>query len=181
MKQTVYRAFWLWQFEDEEKWLNQMSAKGLHLTDVGLFRYVFEEGTPGAYRYRLEMLDHGPGHPESRQYIAFLEETGAEHVASLKNWVYFRKRAEDGPFDLYSDLDSRLRHLGRVAALAAALAVCLGAALLCQLAGAVLSGFPPAMLGTLLPLAAFEALLAGGLCRLEKERRALRREREIRE
>ncbi|MGM9662128.1 MAG: DUF2812 domain-containing protein [Oscillospiraceae bacterium] len=181
MKQVIHKVYWLWQFEDEEQWLNEMSAKGLHLTDVGLFRYVFEEGTPGAYQYRLEMLDHWPNHPESRKYIAFLEETGAEHVGSLKNWVYFRKRGEDGPFDLYSDIDSRIRHLQRIAALLATLVACLGVSVLCYFMGMVADGFHSELLLSLLLLSAFEALLAGGLYRIEKKRRELKREREIRE
>ena len=29
-------------------------------------------------------------------------------------WVYFRKKTKDGPFDLYSDIDSKLGHYKRV-------------------------------------------------------------------
>ena len=47
MKKTVHKLFWAWEFDREEKWLNDMSAKGLQLTDVGFCRYVFETGTPG--------------------------------------------------------------------------------------------------------------------------------------
>ena len=29
-------------------------------------------------------------------------------------WIYFRKKTEDGVFDLYSDIDSRISHLDRI-------------------------------------------------------------------
>ena len=32
----------------------------------------------------------------------------------MAQWIYFRKRVVDGPFDLFSDLDSRLRHLNLI-------------------------------------------------------------------
>lgn len=114
MKKTIYKLYWAWQFDKEEKWLNECSAKGLHLCDVGLCRYTFEEGTPGAYSHKLELLENWPTHPESVAYIRFLEDTGVEMTGSILRWVYFRKRTEDGPFDLFSDLDSRIKHLNRI-------------------------------------------------------------------
>ncbi len=123
MKFTVHKVFFAWDFEKEEKWLNEMAAKGMHLTDVGFCRYVFEEGTPGEYQYHLEWLPQLPTHPESLAYIRFIEETGAEHVGSLKKWVYFRKRVTEGAFDLFSDLDSRISHFRWVARLTGTLLV----------------------------------------------------------
>lgn len=119
MKKTHYKLFWLWDFEKEEKWLNGMAAKGWHLCNVGFCRYVFEEGAPNAYTYRLELLDNAPGHSESARYIRFVEDTGAEYVGALFRWVYFRKKAGEGGFDLFSDLESRIRHLNRILPLAA--------------------------------------------------------------
>lgn len=114
MRKTVMKLFWIWQFEKEEKWLNEMAAKGLCLTDVFCCRYAFEDCEPGEYAIRLEMLDNWPTAERSRDYIAFVEDTGAEYVGSVLRWVYFRKKTADGGFDLYSDLDSRLRHLNGI-------------------------------------------------------------------
>ena len=114
MKRTIHKWFWVWDFDKEERWLNEMSAKGLQLCGVGYFRYTFEEGTPGEYIYRLEMLDDWPTSAAGMQYIHFLEDTGAEHIGSLLRWVYFRKKAGDIGFDLFSDIDSRIRHLNRI-------------------------------------------------------------------
>ena len=32
----------------------------------------------------------------------------------MMQWIYFRKKAEDGEFDLFSDLDSKIAHLNRI-------------------------------------------------------------------
>lgn len=114
MKTKIYKLFWAWQFDKEEKWLNECSAKGLHLCDVGFCRYTFEEGLPGEYLTKIELLENWPSHPESVAYIRFLEETGVEMVGSILRWVYFRKKSELGQFDLFSDLDSRINHLNRI-------------------------------------------------------------------
>lgn len=114
MKKKIYKLYWAWQFDKEEKWLNQCSAKGLHLCDVGFCRYTFEQGEPGAYSFKLELLENWPTHPESEAYIHFLEDTGVEMVGSIMRWVYFRKKTVDGQFDLFSDLDSRIKHLNRI-------------------------------------------------------------------
>ena len=114
MRKTVYKLFWLWDFEKEEKWLNEMAAKGLSLINVGFCRYDFIETNPGEYIIRLEMLDNFPNNPESQKYIQFIEDTGAEHIGTLFRWTYFRKKTEDSPFDLYNDIDSRIKHLKRI-------------------------------------------------------------------
>jgi hypothetical protein len=112
MKHIVRKAFI--DYEKEEKWLNEMAAKGLAMTDYSWCRYAFEETPPGEYTYRLELLDNLAVHPESRKYIQFLEETGVDQVASYGRWVYFRKKTADGPFELYSDIDSKIKHYQRV-------------------------------------------------------------------
>ena len=43
MRKIIKKVFWAWDSEKEEKWLNEMSAKGLALVDYTWFRYAFEE------------------------------------------------------------------------------------------------------------------------------------------
>jgi hypothetical protein len=52
---TVHKWFWVWDFEKEERWLNEMALEGWALVAVGWCRYVFERCEPGAYMIRLEM------------------------------------------------------------------------------------------------------------------------------
>ncbi|MEE0775692.1 MAG: DUF2812 domain-containing protein [Bacillota bacterium] len=117
MRKIIRKLFWVWDFKKEEQWLNDLAAKGLNLVSVGFCRYEFEEGEPQNYTYRLELLEHHPNHPESQNYIRFIEDTGGEFIGSLMRWVYFRKKVSDGSFDLFSDIDSRITHLKRVLSL----------------------------------------------------------------
>lgn len=114
MKGVIHKWYWVWDYDKEEKWLNEMAAKGSCLTSVSFCRYVFEDCEPGEYSYRLELLEHNPNHMESQQYLAFLEETGVEQIGSIMSWVYLRKKADAGTFELYSDHHSRIKHLNRI-------------------------------------------------------------------
>ncbi len=120
MKFTAHKLFFAWDYDKEENWLNEMAAKGMHLTGVGLCKYVFEEGEPGAYQYHLEWLKNWPAHPESISYIRFLENMGVEHVGCFKKWLYLRQRTHsDIPFA--PQLDEQISHLKRLLCLIAVL------------------------------------------------------------
>ena len=121
MKKVIRKCFWAWNFDKEEKWLNEMAAKGLALTSVSFCRYEFEDCAPGEYKICLEFLEHKFRDAENAKYIEFLEETGAEHVGSFLRWAYFRKRGEEGEFKLFSDHASRIKHLTRIIAFIALL------------------------------------------------------------
>jgi len=114
MKHTEYKIFTEFQYEKEEDWINDKALKGENLTDIGFCRYVFEDGEPGKYIYRLELLEHFPNHYKSREYLNFLEDTGVEFVGSILNWGYLRKKASEGPFEIYSDLNSKIKHYKRI-------------------------------------------------------------------
>lgn len=123
MRQMIHKLFWIWEFDKEEKWLNEMASKGLCLVSVGFCKYEFEDCEPGEYQICLQLLDKMPRHPESQKYIEFLESTGAEHVGSFTRWIYFRKKATDGEFELFSDNASRIKYLFGVISLIALLTI----------------------------------------------------------
>ncbi|QUL56680.1 DUF2812 domain-containing protein [Paenibacillus tritici] len=121
MSQVVRKYFI--DFEKEEAWLNEMSAKGLALVEYSWARYVFEESAKGEYIYRLELLEKDP--KEESDYLQFMEETGAERVPTgapakakrtliNQRWVIFRRKASEGPFQIYSDTDSKIKHYQRI-------------------------------------------------------------------
>ena len=112
MKHIVWKASW--NYEKEEKWLNEMSAKGMALTDYSWCRYVFTETPNNEYIYRLELLEHLPTHAESIAYIKFLEENGVECVATYMRWIILRKKSSEGAFDIYSDIESKIKHYKRI-------------------------------------------------------------------
>ncbi len=105
---TVHKWFWAWEFEKEEQWLNGMAQSGWLLDGVEFRTYHFVPCEPGEYTIRLEMRG------TDEDYLTFMEETGAEYVGRVFQWIYFRKKAELGAFDLFSDLDSKIRHLDKV-------------------------------------------------------------------
>ena len=112
MKKVIHK--WFIDWEKEEAWINKMASQGLALTAIGFFRFEFEECVPGEYQYRCELLDNLPNHPESERYIRFVEETGAQQAATWMRWVYFRKKTDSAPFELFSDNASKIRHLSRI-------------------------------------------------------------------
>jgi len=115
MRYKTVRVFFINQHEKEEKWLNEMAAKGFAMASIrGGISYEFLKCEPGEYTYRLELLEHNVMSPESINYIQFIEDTGAEMVGSWARWVYFRKKASVGEFDLFSDLDSKVNHYIRI-------------------------------------------------------------------
>ena len=114
MRRTIRKLFWAWDFDKEQAWLNEMAAKGLAMVSYGFCRYEFEETDPGEYRIALELLPHNPNHPESERYLRFLEETGVEMVGSWMRWIYVRRKADGGEFELLSDRKSKVEHLIRI-------------------------------------------------------------------
>lgn len=112
MKHIFWKAYW--NYEKEEKWLNEMAAKGMALTDYSWCRYVFTETPCNEYTYRIELLAHMPSHPESLAYLRFLEENNIEIVATYFRWVFLRKKSSEGTFDIYTDIESQMKHFKRV-------------------------------------------------------------------
>ena len=105
---TIRKWYWAWEFDKEEAWLGEMAMSGWVLDSVGYATYHFVRCEPGEYTVRLEL------HPADESYVAFMEETGAEYLGRMVMWMFFRKKTADGPFDLFSDTDSRLAHLSKV-------------------------------------------------------------------
>lgn len=107
-QKTIRKWFWVWEFEKEEIWLNEMAQSGWILNKVSLCTYTFLSCEPGEYTVRLVCAS------PSREYLGFMEETGAVYVGRMAQWLYFRKETAAGCFDLFSDLDSHIAHLRKI-------------------------------------------------------------------
>lgn len=112
MSELIVHPFY--DYEKEEAWLNQKAAQGQALVWYCWIFYRFEPCEPGAWTYRLDYLSHPVWHPKSKEYFSFLREMGIEKVGGWIYWATLRKPAADGPFQLYSDRDSRMRHNLRI-------------------------------------------------------------------
>ncbi len=165
-RKTVYKWFWVWDFEKEERWLNQMAMQGWALAEVGFCRYTFEKCEPGEYIVRLQMQKNDP------DYVDFLEEIGAEYVGRMVQWIYVRRRAEEGPFELFSDTQSRLDHLNWIARMLLAVGIM-------NLVIGVVNAFSGNAVGAVNVAGA--TLLMYGLGRIHGKVEQLERERELHE
>lgn len=156
-----------------------MSIKGFALISYTWCRYVFMNCEPGEYINRIELLDELSSHNKSKAYIAFMEDAGVECVIAYERWVYFKKKATDEPFDIYSDIDSRISHYKRIVKMQGALglfsllvvAVNLPIGLM-----RLLSDFPKAYLAFIV-LSLISGCLLTGLCitYLHKVRKLIKR------
>lgn len=178
MRTTIRKWFWAWEFDEEEKWLGDMAAQGKVLVSARYITYEFEDSAPGEYAVRLEMLEHAPSSEEGEAYIDFVEGTGAEYIGHVMKWVYFRKKAADGPFELHSDNATRLKHLKRIIALLRPLAV-----INVGLAGYNLCvgiGFASPMNVVCSMLSALVAVLLGvGMVKLNEKKRQLEKDSQL--
>ena len=165
-RKTIRKWFWVWSFEKEEEWLNEMAMNGWVLQGVGLCTYRFERCEPGEYSVRLEM------HPYDEAYISFMRQTGAEYIGRMAMWIYFRKETADGPFDLFSDIDSRISHLDKIGKMLTAVG---GANLVVGIANA----FSPSRFGWVNLLCA--TLLMYALGRIHGKKEALEKDRLLHE
>lgn len=107
-RKIVKKWIWIWEFDKEEQWLNTMAQSGWVLDKLGFCRYEFVRCEPGEYTVRLEMREH------DEAYLSFMAETGAEYVGRMVKWIYFRKKTELGPFELFSDMESRITYLEKM-------------------------------------------------------------------
>ena len=113
-RKTVRKWFWVWDFEREEVWLNAMAMQGWALVKVGFCSFTFERCEPGEYVVRCEFRE--VLNKQNADYVAFIEELGVEYVGRAATMIYFRKKAEEGGFELFSDNASKRKHLNRMAA-----------------------------------------------------------------
>ena len=107
-RKIVHKWLWVWDFEKEEKWLNDMAMEGWLLEKVSFATYYFVRCEPGEYIIHLQMFD------SDTDYMQFMNEINAEYVDRFVKWVYFRRKAEYGIFEINSNLDSRIAHLNRI-------------------------------------------------------------------
>ena len=100
-------------FEKEEKWLNEMAKYGYVLDRIEKDYYIFEECNNGQYSYKIDILKDNMSDNEVEDYFSFLKELDINIVYSNKRWVYLRKETGKGEFDLYSDKQSLIDYYNR--------------------------------------------------------------------
>lgn len=104
-----------YDFQDTENWLNEMAGEGKALTAYkgnGVWDdiYTFELTAPNEYIHRVLVLDNNVYHQKSLEYMQFLEGTGIEIAGKHGAVVFLRKKAADGPFEIYTDKESLIKY-----------------------------------------------------------------------
>ncbi len=96
----------------EEAWLNNMCSNGWAFKHFFLDFYTFEKCEPGEYNYQIDLLDSWNG--KKGDYADFMEDTGVEVISQWWRWVYLRKKSSDGPFEMYTDVESKIAHYNKI-------------------------------------------------------------------
>lgn len=140
-----------------------MAGGGWHFVGRRRGGCHFEQGEPGAWIYRIEALPAEPKKAASREYLALLQDTGAETVMTRASWAYLRRPAAMGPFELFSDLESRVEHYRRVVkvftgALATLVACAGGLFVVSHESGGLAFTIPMVIVAAAIALLAFQAV-----------------------
>lgn len=98
--------------DKETVWLNEMADKGFAMTGFCAGFYSFDLCEPGEYIYQVDITDGM--FKASEDYRQFMGEMGVEIVALWGFWVILRKKAAEGPFVLYTDVETTIEHYKKI-------------------------------------------------------------------
>nr|WP_281175940.1 DUF2812 domain-containing protein [Domibacillus tundrae] len=104
------RFFLASNVEKEEKWLNEMSERGLHFQKYRFGVYYFHQNLDEQYIYQIDF------HEAEDEYFSFYSEMGWKHIdSSIGRFHYFRKGADQpGVNKIYTDLESMKESVRRM-------------------------------------------------------------------
>ena len=102
-----------WKFtfdkDDEQDWLNDYAQRGWAMVSFFVGLVTFVPCRPGEFIYQIDLLPgKGLWADNYEDYVIFMDEMGVEILQRWGRWVYLRKRAEDGPFEVYTDAASKI-------------------------------------------------------------------------
>lgn len=98
--------------DKETEFLNEMSRKGYAMTGFFAGFYSFDSCCPGEYIYQVDITE-GLFYVKN-DYREFMQEMHVEIVCLWGFWAILRKRAIEGPFELYTDVESSIEHYSKI-------------------------------------------------------------------
>lgn len=98
--------------DKETAWLNNMAKEGFALTKFFAGFYTFKACELGEYEYQIDFGDKM--YAVTDDYREFMAENNIEIVCLWGYWVFLRKRASEGEFVLYTDVESSLEHYTKI-------------------------------------------------------------------
>ncbi len=107
------KKFALYYDKDKEMaWLNKMAQDGYAMTDFFAGLYTFEPCEKGEWQYQIDIGNGFFG--VRKEYSDFMEEMGIEIVKCWGPWVILRRKAAEGEFELFSDVDSQIAQYKKI-------------------------------------------------------------------
>lgn len=104
-KTVLHLPSYAYDPEQIEEQANKMAKEGWLLEKFGSLRAVYRRGKAGEYEYCVQVKEAGM---DRLVYTAELAEFGIEEVGGVGDLLVLRKSSDGAPFELYSDLDSRI-------------------------------------------------------------------------
>ena len=101
-----------WDKDAETKWLNEMAQQGWAMTSFFAGFYTFEECAKGKWSYQIDFGEKFFRCTED--YRDFMREAGIEIVQNWGYWIILRKPADEGEFQLYTDVESSIEHYSKI-------------------------------------------------------------------
>ncbi len=111
MSEAIRKKYRIWDFDEEEKWVNQMARNGQGLIRADRGTYWFQPEEPGEYRYRLYFLKKKASSDRGMYEIALEEENGWELICSQGRRAWLKRPAWDTGVDLLTDVGNKRRLL----------------------------------------------------------------------
>ena len=117
-KQILHRKPKFKDLQDFDEKLYQ-GLSWIQENDAKQSDFVFNYGIDFFGEYKeIELKENGSEiavtNDNKKEYIDFVEATGAEYVCSWGFWLIFRKETEQGDFKLYTDKESRIKLYQRI-------------------------------------------------------------------
>ena len=95
--------------EKVEKWLNDEAAKDWNLVETNGIDFYFSDEEPEKYTYRVINLGI-KGKSDNAEFMELLKFEKIDCLERIGSTCYLRKKDSDGPFELFSDLDSKIKY-----------------------------------------------------------------------
>lgn len=161
--------------DKETEYLNEMAGKGCAMTGFCFGFYTFDRCTPGEYIYQVDITERP--FQAGNEYREFMQEMGVEIICLWGPWVILRKRAAEGPFVLYTDVESTIEHYQKIKKMFKIATILEIICIAIELAGAAKAGNKADMalpLGAAFLLGAFVVAFLREIARVEGILRELR-------
>ncbi|MBR5421234.1 MAG: DUF2812 domain-containing protein [Lachnospiraceae bacterium] len=98
--------------DKEVEWLNRMSDEGYAMDSFFCGFYSFIPCEKGEWQYQID-IGHGFFFTNPA-YKEFMKEMGVDIVQNWGPWVVLRRKAREGEFALYSDVDSQIAQYKKI-------------------------------------------------------------------